>query len=162
MCNCNGPPAFKSKRGGYQSNQKLLHQCITINIKIISSIHIFIFKRQVLGSHELKSAAIFDKAHSKMTKSSFSLPAFVLACKESGYFICSALRYNQFYSPKTWLVTPIFDHAQPMNFWSAFNCYESASTCKNQFTPFVHFSDRVSFRVPSHDWPHPFFNQTNP
>ena len=29
--------------------------CITINIKIISSIHIFIFKIQVLGSHELKS-----------------------------------------------------------------------------------------------------------
>ena len=29
--------------------------CITINIKIISSINIFILKVQVLGSHELKS-----------------------------------------------------------------------------------------------------------
>ena len=27
---------------------------------------------------------------------------------------------------------------------------------KNQFIPFVHSSDRVNFRVPSHDWPHPF------
>ena len=27
---------------------------------------------------------------------------------------------------------------------------------KNQFIPFVHSSDRVNFRVPSHDWPDPF------
>ena len=27
---------------------------------------------------------------------------------------------------------------------------------KNQFIPFVHSSNRVNFRVPSHDWPHPF------
>ena len=33
--------------------------CITISIKIISSIHIFIFKIQVLGSHELKSHCHF-------------------------------------------------------------------------------------------------------
>ena len=61
-----------------------------------------------------------------MTESTFSLSA----CKKSGYFICSVLRYSQFYSPKTRLVTPIFDHAHPINFWSAFKCYESASTCK--------------------------------
>ena len=51
---------------------------------------------QVLGSHELKTTAIFDKAHPKAIGSPFSLPAFVLACKKSGYFICSVLRYNQF------------------------------------------------------------------
>ena len=28
------------------------------------------------------------------------------------------------------MATPVFDHAHPINFWSAFNCYESASTCK--------------------------------
>ena len=33
--------------------------CITINIKIISFIHIFIFKIQVLGFHEVKSHCHF-------------------------------------------------------------------------------------------------------
>ena len=28
------------------------------------------------------------------------------------------------------LATPIFDHANPINFWSAFSCHESASTYK--------------------------------
>ena len=30
----------------------------------------------------------------------------------------------------TRLATPIFDHAHPINFWSAFNCYEHVSTCQ--------------------------------
>ena len=33
---------------------------------------------------------------------------------------------------------------------------------KNQFIPFVHYSDRVNFRVPSHDWPHPFLTTPTP
>ena len=47
-----------------------------------------------------------------MTESTFRLSAFVLACKRSGYFIGSVLRNRQFYSPKTRLATPIFDHPQ--------------------------------------------------
>ena len=31
------------------------------------------------------------------------------------------------------------------------------NTQKNQFIPSVHSSDKVSFRLPSRDWPHPFF-----
>ena len=54
-----------------------------------------------------------------MIKSTFSHPAFVLACKKIGYI---------FYSSMTRLVTPIFDHGHPIHFWSAFNCYESAWT----------------------------------
>ena len=64
-----------------------------------------------------KATGIFDKAHSNMIESTFSLPAFVLACKKSGYI---------FYGPMTRLATPIFDHVHPVNFSSAFNCYESA------------------------------------
>ena len=33
---------------------------------------------------------------------------------------------------------------------------------KNQFIPFVHSSDRVNFRVPSHDWPHAFLTKPTP
>ena len=33
---------------------------------------------------------------------------------------------------------------------------------KNQFIPFVHSSDTVNFRVPSHDWPHPFLTMPTP
>ena len=47
-----GPQHLKVKE---QDNSLTKNYCITINIKIISSIHIFIFKIQVLGSHELKS-----------------------------------------------------------------------------------------------------------
>ena len=62
----------------------------------------------------------------------------------------------------TRLATPIFENAHPINCWSAFNCYDSASTCKNQFIPFVHSSDRVNFRVPSHDCPNPFWTTPTP
>ena len=34
----------------------------------------------------LKATAIFDKAHSEMIESTFSLPAFVLACKKIRLF----------------------------------------------------------------------------
>ena len=88
-----GPQHLKVKE---QDTSLTKNYCITINIKTISSIHIFIFKIQVSGSHELKTTAIFDKAHPKTIKPPFSLPAFVLACKKSGYFICSVLRYSQF------------------------------------------------------------------
>ena len=62
---------------------------IIIKTKTITSIHIFIFKTQVLGSHELKSHCHFSlnqlsvKIQSKMTESTFSLPAFVVTRKKS-------------------------------------------------------------------------------
>ena len=63
---------------------------ITINIKIISSIQIFIFKIQVFGSRKLKKAiAIFGKAHSKMIELTFTLLAFALASKKSVYIFQS-------------------------------------------------------------------------
>ena len=33
---------------------------------------------------------------------------------------------------------------------------------KNQFIPFVHSSDRFNFRIPSHDWSHPFLTTPTP
>ena len=99
---------------------------------MISLIHTFILKKQqISGSHNYKANAIFEKAHSKMIKSTFKFPEFVLPCKTSVYSICSVLRCSQFYSPMTGLATPILDHAHPINFWSAFNFCESLSTCKN-------------------------------
>ena len=41
----------------------------------------------------------------------------------------------------TRLVTAIFGHVHPKRFWSAFNFWESVSTCKNQFIPSAHSSD---------------------
>ena len=57
----------------------------------------------------------------------------------------------------TRLVTPIFNHAHAINFWSAFNVMNLHQHAKNQFTPFVNSSGRVHFRVPLHDWPHHFW-----
>ena len=62
----------------------------------ISSIHKFILKIKILGSHKLKSHDHFDHTHPKIIESIFSFPEFVLACKNSVYSICSFLRYNQF------------------------------------------------------------------
>ena len=39
------------------------------------------------------------------------------------------------------------------------NLYQHA---KNQFTPSVHFSDAINFKVSSHDWPHPFLTMATP
>ena len=70
-----------------------------------------------------------------MIELTFSLPAFVQACKKSGYI---------FESLMTRLTAPIFEHAT------------------NQFIPFVHSSDRVNFRVISYAWPHPFLTTPIP
>ena len=96
--------------------------------------------------------------HWKIIESTFSFPEFVSPCKKfQVYSIRSFLRYSQFYSPVTRPATPIFDHAHQKHLWSAFNFRGSVSTCKkNQFTPSVHSSDTVNFRVPSPHCPHPF------
>ena len=83
-----------------------------------------------------------------MTESTFRLSVFVLACKKSGYFICSVLRNRQFYSSKTRLATPIFDHPQ------------SASTLK-EISLFHLFILQIESILESHHmtghihfWPH--------
>ena len=48
-----GPQHLKVKE---QDISLTKNYCITVNIKTISSVHIFIFKIQVLGSHELKES----------------------------------------------------------------------------------------------------------
>ena len=39
------------------------------------------------------------------------------------------------------------------------NLYQHA---QNQFIPSVRSSDTVNFRIPSHDWPHPFLTMPTP
>ena len=39
------------------------------------------------------------------------------------------------------------------------NLYQHA---KNPFIPSVHSLDKVNFKVPSHDWPHPFLTMPTP
>ena len=88
--------------------------CTTVSIHEISSIHKFAFKIQhILGSDELKAMAILDHAHPKIIESTFSFSEFITACKKSVCSMCSFLRYSQFKSPVTRLVTPIFDHTHP-------------------------------------------------
>ena len=80
----------------------------------------------------IKAIAIFDHVHPKIIESTFSFPEFVLACSKSVYSICSFLKYSQFQSPVTRLVTPIFDHAPPRifnQFLIFVNLYQNA---KNQ------------------------------
>ena len=71
-------------------------------------------------------------------------------------------RDSQFYSPVTSLATSIFDYAHQKIFDQLLifvNLYQHA---KNQFIPSVHSSDTVNFKVPSHDWPHPFLTMPTP
>ena len=49
------------------------------------------------------------------------------------------------------MVTPIFDHANLINFQSVFN---------SRLIPSVHSWDTVSFRVQRPDWPSPFLTTT--
>ena len=62
----------------------------------------------------------------------------------------------------TRLATPIFDHAQSKNFDQPLTVINLHEHVKNQFIPFVNSSDTVDFRVPSHDWPHPFLTTPTP
>ena len=91
--------------------------CITTNINTINSIHIFLLRYRFSGLMNLKATAIFDKALSKMIESTFSLPAFLLACKKSGYI------FRSYMSPMTRLATPIFWTCPPnkKNSWDTAN-----------------------------------------
>ena len=73
---------------------------------------------------------ISDQAQPKIIKITFCFPEFAPLCKKSVPFISSFLRYSQFYSPVTRLVTPISGHTHPNIFWSTFNLCKFVSTCK--------------------------------
>ena len=121
-----GPPAFKSQRVRYQSNQKLLHHYQHQNNQLYSYIHL---KIQVLESQELKSHCHFWQGTLKNDWINFQPSCICSSMQKIRLF-----HLFSFDIPKTRLATLIFDHAHPINFWSAFNCYESASACKT----FVH------------------------
>ena len=113
--------------------------CITINIKIISSIHIFIFKIQVLGSHELKSHCHLWQGTLKNDWINFQPSCICTSMQKIRLFhlfsfeiqsILESQDHSDHPRPVPRLATPIFDHANPINFWSAFSCHESASTYK--------------------------------
>ena len=57
---------------------------------------------------------------------------------------------------------PHFDHSHPINFDQLLTITNLHQHAKNQFIPFVHSSDRLNFRVPSYDWPHPFLTMPIP
>ena len=62
----------------------------------------------------------------------------------------------------TRLATSIFDYAHPKKIdllLTFVNLYQHA---KNQFIPSVHSSDTVTFKVPSHNWLHPFLTKPTP
>ena len=101
--------------------------CITVSMQKISSIHKFI--PQIFGSHELNVHPIFDQAHPKIIEITFCFPDFAPPCKKSVHVINSLLRYSQFYSPVTRLVTPISGQAHPKSFRSTFNLCKFVSTC---------------------------------
>ena len=98
--------AFQSQRQKVQcwSNQKF---CITVSMQKISSIHKLI--QQILGPHEM-IIPIFEQTHPKIIETTFGFAEFALACKKSVHSINSFLRYSQFQSPVSRLVTPISDH----------------------------------------------------
>ena len=79
---------------GHKSNQKVMHH---YQHSKISSINQFVLNtHQILGSHELKPIVIFDHAHPKIIKSTFSFPEFVPACKNKFIQSVHFLRYSQF------------------------------------------------------------------
>ena len=86
---------------------------------------------------------IFDHAHPKIIEATFSFPEFALALKKSAYSICAFLRYNQFKSPVTRLVTPIFDHTHPKIFDQLLIYVNLHQHAKNQVISFMSFGDKV-------------------
>ena len=136
--------------------------CITINIKIISSIHIFILKIQVLGSHELKSHCHFWQGTLKNDWINFQPSCICTSMQKIRLFHLFSFEIQSILESHDQTGHTHFWPCPPNNFWSAFNCYKSASTYKKSVIQFVDSSDRVNFRVPSYDWPHPFLTTTTP
>ena len=103
--------------------------CITINIKIISSIHIFIFKIQVLGSHELSYCHFWQG----------TLKNYGINLQHS--YICTSMQEIRLFHLFSFEIQSVLESQDqtghthfwscpPNKFWSAFNRYEFALICK--------------------------------
>ena len=105
--NCSGPPAFKS-----QSRVSLTkNYCIAVNIKIISSIiiNIFIFKIQVLGSHDLKSHCHFW--HGTLKNDWINFQPFCICTS------MQKIRLFQLFSFEIQSILESHDQTGPTDFW---------------------------------------------
>ena len=112
----------------------------------MSSIHIFILNIQALGSHELKTHCHFWHGPHKNDWINFKPSCICTSMQKIRLFHQFSFKIQSFLESHDETGHTHFDHVFPINFWSAFNCYESASRCKNQFIPIVHSSDRVNFK----------------
>ena len=141
--NCSGP----QKKVKEHDISLTKNYCITVNIKIMSSIHIFIFKIQVLGSHELKSHCHFWQGTLKNDWINFQ-PSCICTSMQK-------IRLFHLFSFEIQLILESQDQTGHTHFWPCppnkfLNLHQHG---KNQF---------IQFGVPSHDWPNPFVNHTNP
>ena len=82
--------------------------------------------------------SISDQAQPKIIKITSCFPEFAPLCKKSVPFISSFLRYNQFYSPVTRLVTPIQTFSDQLLIYV--NLYQNA---KNQTISLICSGDMV-------------------
>ena len=62
--------------------------------KVSSNHKFFLEIQQILDHMKFKATSISDHAHQKIIEATFIFPELVLACKKSGYSICSFLKYN--------------------------------------------------------------------
>ena len=116
--------------------------------------HIFILTtHQILSSLELKSHWCFWQGPLKNDWINFQ-PSW----------ICTSMQKNSLVNLFTFEIQSNLEshdqaghrHAHPINFWSPFNFCDLYQHVKNQFILFDHSVDIVNWKVPSHDWPHPF------
>ena len=95
-------------------------------------------------------------AHSKNFRSAFNFCDHVSTCKKSVYSICSFFRNSQLRSPVTRLATHILTIFTSKIFNHLLICVKLYQHAKNQLLSSVLSSDKISFRVQSADWSHPF------
>ena len=126
--------------------------CVTISIKIISSIHIFILKKQQISeSHELKKPLPFLTSPTQK---------------------CTQKWLNQLLA-----FLNLYQHAKnqfvpSVQFWDTVNLESHDQTGHTNFLPcppkkissfqLLILSNKVNFRVSSHDWAHPFLTIPTP
>ena len=98
-----------------------------------------------------------------MTESAFTLPAFALACKKKNrLFHLLSFEIQSVLESITRLATLILTMTNQYIFEQLLTVMNLHQHAKNQFIPFAHSLDRVNFRVPSHEQPHPFLTAPTP
>ena len=109
--NCSGPAPLKHLR--YKIRSAILPK-ISPSHQIILEIHL------ILESNYKKVISILDNTNPAIIKATFSFPIFVSACKKPVIIqlnsVNSFLRYSQFQSPKTSVITSIFGPSRPLYF----------------------------------------------